>query len=212
MSLINALSSTPINSLSGFSQMTFEECAKNIHKICRASLRDYARVIEVFREIEDKEADQAHRAKAQSYRSVVPMVMRVGSILFGALNIGFGICPQAAKHSYDWLSDKCPLFPQNIFNGFIKPGTGFDYMDFEKFLSQKLSVGDGLCRTGLDINSNYEQADRTEIDALIQKTRELGDRRAREAHERRSESDELLQLLQQMNREIADAIRTIARS
>ncbi len=206
-----SISSSTSNALEAFSLMSFEQCAKQIHKVIRTSLRDYARTIELFRELEDAEHEKATHDQAESYRSVIPMVMRIGSAVFGALNIGVGICPQAAKHSYDWLVDRCPLVPEGLFASFHTP-VGFEYMKLGKFLSEKLAVGDGLCRTGLDIFNTYQQADRAEIEGRLQKTRELSDRRAREANERRAESDELLQLLQQMNREIADAIRAIARA
>jgi hypothetical protein len=190
--------------------MSFEQCAKQMHRVVRSSLRDYARAIEVFRELEEKSGEEATKAKAQSYRSIAPMIMRIGSALIGALNIGLGICPQAAKHSYDWISKKCPVFPEDLFSRFSKSGE-FDYLEFGNTLSRSLSSGQELFKIGLEIQGNYEQADRTETDARIQKARDLGDRRTKEAQERQSDSDELLRLLQQMNREIADAIRSIAR-
>ena len=200
------------SSLNDFSHMNFEECAKSIHKMIRVSLRGYARSIELFRELEDAESEEATRAKAKSFRSVVPMIMRIGSAALSGLNLGLSLCPQATMHSYEWLASKCPIFDANIFDGFIKPGTGLDLAECSKFISKKFSNGEGFFKTALEITGNYEQADRAELDALIQKARELGDRRSREANDRRSESDELLQALQQMNREIAEAIKSVSRS
>ena len=59
--------------------------------------------------------------------------------------------------------------------------------------------------------NNYENADRTEIDGQIERSKELRDRRTKEANDRRSDSEEFSNLMQQMNREIAEAIRAIAR-
>ena len=197
-----------------FSHMSFEQYAKKIHQVIRSSLRDYARSIEVFRELEDKEAEETSRAKAKSYRNMVPMIMRISSAVIGGLTMGVRIFPRGTKSSFDWLSDKCPLISPHLFDDFIdktKEGN-FDFLKFGESLSNSLSVAEGIFKTGLDITGNYELAERTEIDAKSQKAKELGERRTREAQERHSESDELLQLLQQINREIADSIRSIARA
>lgn len=197
-----------------FSKTSFEQCAKNIHKIIRSSLRDYARSIEIFRELEDKETELATNAKANSYRSVVPMIMRVGSIALEGLSLGSSLCPSAAKNTYEWLASKCGLFSQNIFKHCKckDDAQAYNLMKIGSYLSKGFSTADNICKSGHEIFDNYTSASRTELDAQIQKSRELSDRRAKEANERRSESDELLNLLQQMNREIADAIRSIARS
>lgn len=213
MALRKGESTMPISScsLGDFVPMKFEECAKQIHRIIRSSLRNYAQAIEVFREIEDKELEEATHAKAQSYRSLIPLITRIGSAALGAVNLGIGIFPHAVKHSYDWLSSKCSWFPDKLFDSFLKDSK-FDYVGFANYLTKRVSSLDKMLEAGREIHGNYENATRADLEGQVQKSQALEDRWKREAQERQSKSDELLNLLQQMNREIADAIRAIARA
>ena len=193
--------------------VSFENAAKEITILMRASLREYARSIEVFRELVDNERQEATKAEARSFRSVTLIVMRLGSAALGLLSIVVGVCPQAAKHSYEWIADKCGSSPAAFFAGFNNKKTGlFDLVKFGNSFTKGFDTGSKVFDSGHEILGNYEQANRTELEAVIKKAQELGDRRTREAQDRHSESSELLQLLQQMNREIADTKRNIARS
>ena len=199
MNSIHSISgSTPFVGYSDESlSLNFEQCAKKINVMIRASLRDWAREIEVFRELEEKEQEEATRARASSYRSIVPTILRIGTAAIGGLNIGAAICPGAARHCYELVSSGAKTLSA---------------AELTKSLSQNIAAAQEFCKAGVDIKSNYDQADRTELEAKSRKAQELFERRAKEAHERRTESDELLQLLQQINREIAESIRAIVRN
>ena len=168
-------SSLSISTFDDFSRMSFEECAKSIHKIIRISLREYARAIEIFREIENKEMDELTRSKAASFRRIFPMTPSYGSAAFSTLSLFATI------------------------------------LNFEKKNTEIFTFGDSISKAVQNIMNNYENADRTEIDGQIERSKELRDRRTKEANDRRSDSEEFSNLMQQMNREIAEAIRAIAR-
>lgn len=194
------------------SQMSFEQCAKEINILLRASLRDYGRTIEIFRELEDKEQDLLVRQKVQTYRSIVPTIMRIGIVVLNIATIGTNLLPAGVKNSYDWLTKNVPdIFSREHYKSLSDAANNFKYAQLTKLITGSLDAGQRIVQTGLDIHKNSEEAERTDLDARYKKAQELETRRTKEAQERRAQSDELLQLIQQLNRSFAEAIQGLAR-
>ena len=206
MTYASSISEPPLSSssLEGFSTASFEQCAKDILKVCRESLRQYGRVIEEYREVEEREWKLATQRKAETYRSLIPTIITVSSAVLNGLCVGVNLFQKP-------IGDFAGKFPADMLKQFYSEPNKFDYLKFAKFITKNLESCNGICKAGQELIHTHLEGNRVDFDADIQKAKELSDRRQREASERRSESDELLRQWQQINREIAEAIKLVAR-
>jgi hypothetical protein len=192
------------SSLERFSTASFEQCAKEILKVCRESLRQYGRVIEEYREVEEREWKIATHRKADTYRSLIPTIITVSSAVLSGLCIGVNL---AQRH----IGDLAEKIAPDMLKQFYSEPNKLNYLKFAEFINKNLESGQGICKAGQELFHNHLEARRVDFDADIQKAKDLSERRQREASDRRSESDELLRQWQQINREIAESIKLVAR-
>jgi hypothetical protein len=193
VSSCNFPASSPLDDLEG---MSFEQCAKNIHVMIRISLREWGALNDRLREDVEEERKRTTKDLAESYRSMLTTGLRIGTAAIGGLGIGATILPGAARQCMGLFSAEAKAL---------------NYADITRVATQNISAAQEFCKAGVEIRGSYTQGDRTELEGEAQKARELIDRRAKDAHERQTSSDELLQLLAQMNREITDSMRAMTR-
>ena len=186
------------------------QCVREVYVLMLSSLRDRARTAEKWRELGDRQLDELTNEKVRALRAVAPQIMRVASIVLGVASIGTGLCPEAVRHSYEWLSRKIPALPTAFMQELFAPG-GKGYAGLSELVGGKLGIAQTIAKTGTEIYDASERSTQARVDANIEKAKRLSEQRTKESSDRRNESTEVLRLIQQIDSQTAEAVRGMAR-
>jgi hypothetical protein len=187
------------------------QCVREVYALMLSSLRDRDRTIQIWRDLENRMQDEVTSEKAKSLRNILPQILRVSTMVLSGVGVLGGLFPQAIKHSYDWITCKCPSIHSSSIDEMFAKGATDAFLKLSKDFTKKLDMIQGVFKTGIELHKANAEAYQFELDALIDKSKRVEERRKEEARERQSSTDEVQRLLQQINNHIAEAIRALAR-
>jgi hypothetical protein len=193
------------------SPINIAQCVREVYSLLLSSLRDRDRTIQIWRDIESRSHDELTNEKVRSLRNPVPQIMRIAAVVLGGISVCGGLFPEAIKHSYEWLHNKCPILPTGFLEEMFGTGKTDGYSKLSKVFTGSVSNMRDMVKMGIDLHATNEKAYQDELDALIEKSKKAEDRRKEESSERQSASSETHRLLQQIDNHIAEAIRALAR-
>jgi hypothetical protein len=173
----------------------FEQCAWQIHVLARQALREFAQYLEACRKLAEQQQEENVHQRAAVLRSPLTAVLRGVTAGLGAVSITASLAPAFTQRCFGFLSKAIrDMSPADAF----------------KTLTQHVAIVQDFSRAGFEIKSNFDKASTIEYEAEFEKNRNLVERRTKEEHERRSDSNESLQALQQQGKERDDTFRAVA--
>jgi hypothetical protein len=210
--MVNIVSGTsPYPTQIEASPINIAQCVREVYSLLLSSLRDRDRTIQIWRDLESRTHDELTSEKVRSLRNPVPQIMRIATMVLGGVSVCGGLFPEAVKHSYDWISNKCPGLRSGTIEEMFATGKTDGFTNLSKHFIKSVNGVQGIFKTGIELHSANEKAYQDELDALIEKSKRAEDRRKEESSERQSASSETHRLLQQIDNHIAEAIRALAR-
>ena len=186
------------------------QCVREVYALMLSSLRDRDRTIQIWRDLENRSQDELTNEKVKGLRSTIPQIMRIATVVLGGISVCGGLFPEVVKNSYDWLSSKCSISIPRI-DEIFATGQKEPYTNLSKLFIETVNGARDLFKTGIEIHDVNEKAYQAELDALIEKSKRVEDRRKEESSERQNASNETQRLLRDIDSSIADAIRAMAR-
>ena len=186
------------------------QCIREVYVLMLSSLRDRARVTEKWRELGDRQLDELTDEKVRLLQDGIPQVMRIASIVLGVAAIGTSLCPEAVRHSYEFLSGKFPSLPTGFLQEMFRTGGG-GYSELSKLVSGSLSGAQTVVKTGTEIYEANKRPSEARLEAQIEKSKRMSEQKVKESSDRRNESMEVLRSIQQIDSQTAETIRGLAR-